>query len=205
MAYSLFLFVVIDSGATIMRSTTFRFVLHRCACLWADVRMRALEAVYARSKPAAVASIASPMASMMASPMASPKALPFPSFAGRHKSRSFMASLTGLMVASVCMMVMTTVSAQSVTATVAAGISPRAVAINPVTNQIYVANINSNNVTVIDGVTNSTATVAAGTNPTAVAINPVTNKIYVANEASANRSEERRVGKECRSRWSPYH
>ena len=24
-------------------------------------------------------------------------------------------------------------------------------------------------------------------------------------EASANRSEERRVGKECRSRWSPYH
>ena len=22
---------------------------------------------------------------------------------------------------------------------------------------------------------------------------------------SANRSEERRVGKECRSRWSPYH
>src|SRR2546430_4325596 len=24
-------------------------------------------------------------------------------------------------------------------------------------------------------------------------------------EAGANRSEERRVGKECRSRWSPYH
>src|SRR5256885_14896111 len=24
-------------------------------------------------------------------------------------------------------------------------------------------------------------------------------------EDSANRSEERRVGKECRSRWSPYH
>ena len=23
--------------------------------------------------------------------------------------------------------------------------------------------------------------------------------------ASASRSEERRVGKECRSRWSPYH
>ena len=23
--------------------------------------------------------------------------------------------------------------------------------------------------------------------------------------ATANRSEERRVGKECRSRWSPYH
>ena len=24
-------------------------------------------------------------------------------------------------------------------------------------------------------------------------------------EAGMNRSEERRVGKECRSRWSPYH
>ena len=26
-----------------------------------------------------------------------------------------------------------------------------------------------------------------------------------AKELGANRSEERRVGKECRSRWSPYH
>src|SRR3954467_5990368 len=25
------------------------------------------------------------------------------------------------------------------------------------------------------------------------------------NQQSTNRSEERRVGKECRSRWSPYH
>ena len=24
-------------------------------------------------------------------------------------------------------------------------------------------------------------------------------------KSDANRSEERRVGKECRSRWSPYH
>ncbi len=32
--------------------------------------------------------------------------------------------------------------------------------------------------------------------------------IFVGNQASkfcASRSEERRVGKECRSRWSPYH
>ena len=28
---------------------------------------------------------------------------------------------------------------------------------------------------------------------------------FVISTASANRSEERRVGKECRSRWSPYH
>ena len=35
------------------------------------------------------------------------------------------------------------------------------------------------------------------------------NFTYALNEASNetlfNRSEERRVGKECRSRWSPYH
>src|SRR2546427_5841485 len=29
--------------------------------------------------------------------------------------------------------------------------------------------------------------------------------LQVANVASYQRSEERRVGKECRSRWSPYH
>ena len=28
---------------------------------------------------------------------------------------------------------------------------------------------------------------------------------FFADEGSLNRSEERRVGKECRSRWSPYH
>src|SRR5256885_17210181 len=28
---------------------------------------------------------------------------------------------------------------------------------------------------------------------------------YLAEDAVAARSEERRVGKECRSRWSPYH
>ena len=29
--------------------------------------------------------------------------------------------------------------------------------------------------------------------------------LKAAEEAKAPRSEERRVGKECRSRWSPYH
>ena len=28
---------------------------------------------------------------------------------------------------------------------------------------------------------------------------------YIGGEGHAERSEERRVGKECRSRWSPYH
>ena len=38
-------------------------------------------------------------------------------------------------------------------------------AVNPVTNKIYVANWGSNDVTVIDGATNATSTVAAGTEP----------------------------------------
>ena len=29
--------------------------------------------------------------------------------------------------------------------------------------------------------------------------------VRVANASATTRSEERRVGKECRSRWSPYH
>ncbi len=69
---------------------------------------------------------------------------------------------------------------------VAAGSRPSAVAINPVTNKIYVANTSSANVTVIDGATNSRTNVATGNSPRAVAINPATNKIYVANNGSNN-------------------
>lgn len=61
------------------------------------------------------------------------------------------------------------------------GTGPSPIALNPVTNKIYVANIGSNNVTVIDGATNSTATVAVDLAPNGIAVNPVTNKIYVSN------------------------
>lgn len=63
---------------------------------------------------------------------------------------------------------------------------PRLVAVNPVTNKIYVLNScfcgSDGPVTVIDGATNSTTLVtgANGFNPAAVAVNPTTNKIYVA-------------------------
>mgnify|MGYP002419040520 CR=1 FL=1 len=30
-------------------------------------------------------------------------------------------------------------------------------------------------------------------------------KVFICDECIGIRSEERRVGKECRSRWSPYH
>jgi YVTN family beta-propeller protein len=68
------------------------------------------------------------------------------------------------------------------TVDVPVGNGPSALAVNPKTNKIYVANIRSNNVTVIDGKTNKTTTVPAGPMPNAVAINPVTNKIYVSNQ-----------------------
>jgi len=72
------------------------------------------------------------------------------------------------------------------TVDVHAGRGPSAVAVNPKTNKIYVANYRSNNVTVIDGATNKTTTVAVGSGPVAMAVNQVTNKIYVANETSLN-------------------
>lgn len=76
--------------------------------------------------------------------------------------------------------------ATNVTSAVLAGSGPEAVAVNPVTNKIYVANGDSGTVTVIDGATNATTTVGAGSGPTALAVNPVTNKIYVANRGSNN-------------------
>jgi DNA-binding beta-propeller fold protein YncE len=70
---------------------------------------------------------------------------------------------------------------QAVTATISVGTAPEAVAVNTVTNKIYVANYLSANVTIVDGTTNSTTTVPATLHPRAVAVNGATNKIYVAN------------------------
>src|SRR3712207_9472025 len=45
-----------------------------------------------------------------------------------------------------------------------------------------------------------------GTQPTSGPAQEVADEIKSkGGKAVANRSEERRVGKECRSRWSPYH
>ncbi|MGO8733317.1 MAG: YncE family protein [Terriglobia bacterium] len=63
----------------------------------------------------------------------------------------------------------------------AQGSGPYSVVVNAVTNKIYVANYNSDNVTVMDGATNATTIVDAGRAPDSVAVNPVTNKIYIAN------------------------
>jgi DNA-binding beta-propeller fold protein YncE len=78
------------------------------------------------------------------------------------------------------------------------GINPRGIAVNEVTNKIYIANVgcatpfsncsNPGSITVLDGATNSTTTLVDpnANGPSAVAVNSVTDKIYVANSLSGN-------------------
>jgi YVTN family beta-propeller protein len=70
---------------------------------------------------------------------------------------------------------------QVVVGTIPVGIFPFSVAVNSVTNKIYITNQSSNTVTLLDGATNNTTTVNVGVAPNAVAVDSVTNKIYVAN------------------------
>lgn len=77
--------------------------------------------------------------------------------------------------------------AQTVLANLTAGSAPNAIAFDPQTNMIYVANHNSNNVTVIDGGTDAVvATVTVGSQPQAIAVDPWLNQIYVANSAGGS-------------------
>jgi YVTN family beta-propeller protein len=69
---------------------------------------------------------------------------------------------------------------------VAVGTNPRAVAVNPATNTIYVANYSDGTVSVVNGLTLATTLVTVGANPIAIAVNPVLNKVYVANYGSAS-------------------
>jgi len=83
--------------------------------------------------------------------------------------------------------------AQTATASISAGSHPYAVAVNMVTNKIYVANFGSNDVTAIDGTSNAAVQIPVGMNPasiamtqpTAIAVNPATNRIYVVNQGTA--------------------
>ena len=69
-----------------------------------------------------------------------------------------------------------------VSATVPAGTAAFGVAVDPSTHTAYVVNRSSNNVTVIDGTTNTvTATVPVGANPFGVAVDPSTHTAYVTN------------------------
>jgi YVTN family beta-propeller protein len=62
-------------------------------------------------------------------------------------------------------------------------IQPYAIAVDSMTNQVYVANLGSNNLTVIDGATNQVSTITDPNahSPVAIAVNWISNEIYVAN------------------------
>ena len=68
-----------------------------------------------------------------------------------------------------------------------AGVS--GVAVNPVTNTIYVANADSDTVSVIDGTKNTVVRdLPVGDHPTDVTVNPEINTIYVTNGEDDNLS-----------------
>lgn len=72
------------------------------------------------------------------------------------------------------------------TTAVKVGTYPGSIAVNEATNKIYVANFVSENVSIIDGTTNTVETVVSDAFPAAVAVNPVTNQAYVANYLTSN-------------------
>ncbi|WP_197412904.1 FG-GAP-like repeat-containing protein [Arthrobacter sp. EpRS71] len=64
-------------------------------------------------------------------------------------------------------------------ASVPAGLSPANLAVNTVTNKIYVPNQSSQTVSVIDGATNQPKVLITRPNPETAVVNSTTNKIYV--------------------------
>ena len=97
----------------------------------------------------------------------------------RIQAEAFRSRVAGLVV--LALAASFPAASQTLVNTLTVGANPVAVAVNPATNKIYVANQNSNNVTIIDGATFSTRTVITGAAPDALAVNSVTNKIYIAN------------------------
>ena len=75
--------------------------------------------------------------------------------------------------------------ASNVISTVDVGQRPSALAFNPSNDKIYVANILSDDVSVIESSTNTViSTVEVGDGPSALAFNPSNDKIYVTNPVS---------------------
>jgi len=81
-------------------------------------------------------------------------------------------------------------SNDSVLPPILVGSTPRGVAVNTVTHQVYVTNYNANTVSVINGTNKASLavseTLTAGVNPYAVAVNSVTNFVYVGNKSTGN-------------------
>lgn len=64
---------------------------------------------------------------------------------------------------------------------IAAGVNPVDVAVNPTSNKAYVSNQGNSRVTIVDGITNAAVSVAVNI-PGEIGVNPATNKVYVIHE-----------------------
>jgi uncharacterized protein len=65
-------------------------------------------------------------------------------------------------------------------------ISPRGIALNPVTHKVYAVNIAAGTVTVLGNTGHSSAEIKVGSEPESIAVNPKTNRVYIANSGSGN-------------------
>ncbi len=108
------------------------------------------------------------------------------SFSMKHLHQRGVKGLAICLLLGLALLIALPSKAQTATGTIPTGTSPIAVAVNPITNTVYVANSADGSVTVINGEINTTATVTVGTTPNAVAVNPVTNQIYVMNGGSGS-------------------
>jgi YVTN family beta-propeller protein len=80
----------------------------------------------------------------------------------------------------------TLATAQTVGSRFPVGTNPTQIAINPVTNKLYVANAGSDSVSVINGATGATTTVPVNDDPRWIGINVETNRVYVSHLTAAN-------------------
>jgi YVTN family beta-propeller protein len=77
------------------------------------------------------------------------------------------------------------ISSACASVTVTVGNGPEGIASDPTLGMVYVADPGSNNITVIDSVSNTVVTtIGVGTLPWGIAVNPVTNLVYVTNYGS---------------------
>ncbi|HEX4020256.1 MAG TPA: MBG domain-containing protein [Acidobacteriaceae bacterium] len=108
----------------------------------------------------------------------------------QQNSFTMFAAATAVMALACSLILAHPVYAQSIVGTVPVGTTPQGVAVDPVTNNIFVVNQASNTVTVLNGATGAAigTPISVGAAPVAVALNPATGMVYVANSGSGSTS-----------------
>jgi YVTN family beta-propeller protein len=103
-----------------------------------------------------------------------------------HVPNSLRRVLLAAAIAASCALPAASAFAQSVGATIPVGTNPLGIAVNPVSNKLYVANAGSDNVTVIDLTSGGSATIPSGDFTRWLGINTETNRIYASALLGAN-------------------